>query len=298
MADQKPDESVVRKIQLLLNLGKHSATNDNEAAQAMARAQELLAKYNLDLAMVESTVVAGGTVVTKEKREQTKIDRSAMYKWQRELCRAIAEANFCWYWIFDGLEDEPRMSAGRMYRHKVKRHVVLGKESNVVAVTFMYGWLAQVIEDMSPWRGKEQNSKSAISWKEGCAERLAERIKEKAYRMQHPTTEAKTEVKETGLVLRSLVKQEYAANYDAAYGEGSYDRALMRQEKSKAEAAEAPKVELTEAEKEKNRKASEKWWQRYQKQREQELSRKDLSAYRAGMKAGDSISLADRIEEK
>ena len=47
----------------------------------MEKAQELLAKYNLDLAIVEDSPVAGGTVTIKEKRERTKLDRTALYQW-------------------------------------------------------------------------------------------------------------------------------------------------------------------------------------------------------------------------
>jgi hypothetical protein len=274
----------------------------------MSKAQELLAKYNLDMAVIEATAVEGGTVAVKEKRERTKIDRSAMYKWQRDLCRAISESNFCWYWTVDDLEDEERVSNGRSYRHRVKRHVILGKESNVIAVTYMYGWLADTIESLLPYKGAQRNSKSAVSWKEGCAERLAERIKAKAYRMQHPEEQEAQAAQSTGLMLRSLVQNEWAANYDSCCGEGAY--ALMierdRQNKEEAEAAKAaPKVELTEeekAEQEKERKKQDKqnkkWWERFHQQQERELARKDMDAYNAGKRVGETISLADKLETK
>lgn len=314
MADIKPDESIIKRIQHLLNLG-NKATNEHEAALAMSKAQELLAKYNLDMAVIEATAVEGGVEPVKEKRERTKIDRSAMYKWQRDLCKAICEANFCWYWTVDGLEDEERVSNGRSYRHKVKRHLILGKESNVIAVTYMYGWLADTIESLLPYTGSLRNSKSAISWKEGCAERLAERIKEKAYRMQHPTEQAPS-AQSTGLMIRSLVKSEYAANYDALHGDGAYARYEASLERWKAEselrskaAAEAeaatPKKELTEAEKKKQQKEQEKqekqnkrWWERFTKQQQRERDKKDMTAYNAGKRAAEQISLADKLEAK
>lgn len=59
MTDVKPSADVVRKIQALLNLGKR-ASNENEAALAMSRAQEMLAKYNLDMAIIEASAPDGG----------------------------------------------------------------------------------------------------------------------------------------------------------------------------------------------------------------------------------------------
>jgi hypothetical protein len=295
MAEQIEDK-IIRKIQLLLNLG-NKATNEHEAALAMGRAQELLAKYNLDMASIEAAKVEGGAAPSKEKREQTKIDRSAMYKWQRELCRAIAEANYCWYWVVEMLEDEERVSAGKSYRHRVRRHMIIGKESNVVAVTCMYGWLAELIEDLCPYRDKQRNSKSGISWKEGCAERLGERIKAKAHEMQHPAESSATAVKETGLMIRSLVKTEYEANYDAMYGDGAYARAMEAQAKWKAQQDAQPQPEKSAAEKEKEAKASKRWWEKYQRQQQRELAKKDLKAYNAGRVVGDEIQLGARLNE-
>ena len=80
MSEATPNEAIIRKIQLLLNLGKRGGT-EAEATLAMEKAQELLAKYNLDLAIVEDSPVAGGTVTIKEKRERTKLDRTALYQW-------------------------------------------------------------------------------------------------------------------------------------------------------------------------------------------------------------------------
>lgn len=296
MEDNKPSESIIRKIQHLLNLSS-KASNEHEAALAMSKAQELLAKYNLDMAVVEATAVEGGTVAQKEKREQTKIDRSAMYKWQRDLCRAIAESNFCWYWTVEGLEDHERVSNGRSYRHKVKRHVVLGKESNVLAVTYMYGWLADTIESILPYSGKDRNGKSAVSWREGCADRLAQRIRNKAYRMQNPEEQTQ-EAKSTGLMLRSVVQSEYAANYDAICGEGSWDRYQKARAEEEAKRKAEPEPEKTEAQKEKERKEQEKWWKRYQKQQQREHDKRDHEAYAAGKAAGNNISLADKLEAK
>ena len=293
---EKPNEAIIRKIQLLFNLGKRGGT-EAEAEAAMSKAQELLAKYNLDMAMIEAAAVEGGTVVVQEKREKTKIDRSASYKWQGHLCAVIAEANFCWHWVQEMQEEEPSTIGGKTYHRRIKRHVVLGRESNVVAVMMMYGFLADVIEEMVPWKGKERLCKSAISWREGCASRLEERIKAKAYEMAHQN-EAQA-VSQFGLVLRDVTKKEYELNYDALYGEGSWQRGVERQRKYELERAskpEEPKKELSEKEKAKQEKENEKWWKRYQNKQEREAQKRDISAFMAGRKIADTISLQDRIK--
>ena len=294
---EQPNEAVIRKIQLLLNLGNRGGT-EAEADAAMAKAQELLTKYNLDMAVIDAAKDKAEQKAAPEKREKTKIDRAANYKWQIKLCKAIAEANFCWHWVADIQEEEPTTIKGRTYHRMIKRHVVLGSEVNVVAVMMMYGFLADVIEELVPWKGKERLCKSAVSWREGCAYRLCQRIEKKAYEMRHPEEKAtEPDSSKMGVVLRSLVKSEYEKNYDALYGEGSYAASQQRWAVEKVKAADAPKVELTEAEKAKQQKASDKWWQKYQRQQQREIDKRDISAFMSGIKAGESISLQDRIHQ-
>lgn len=296
MAEQ-PNDSVIRKIQKLLALGKRGGT-EAEASTAMDMAQELLAKYNLDMAIIDKAVVEGGTVAAPEKREKTKIDRSAMYKWQQSLCRRIAEANYCWYWVQEVREPVGKPKDGYQKFRMVKRHLILGREANVAAVTFMYEYLVETLEDILPYPHVERLSRSAISWREGAAERLAERIEAKAYAMRNPDKEASTTVKETGLMLRSVVQSEYAANYDSLYGVNAYANAVARQEVRKAEEAAKPKVEPTAAQIAAAEKANQKYWKQRERQRQQELERRDHTAYRAGRVVGNEISLQDRLEGK
>lgn len=316
--DKHIDDSVVRKIQLLLNLGQHSSANEHEAAIAMAKAQELLAQYNLELHEVQGQKVKGGTAEREpEKREKTKIDRSAMYGWQRELCKAIAEANFCFYWYREYREPyQKRYSWGTDTAHrKVKRHVILGREANVIAVTMMYEYLAETIERILPYSNKERLSRSAISWREGCASRLIERIQAKFEKMQAdtaPTGEATT----TAIVLQSVIKSEYAANYDAQHGEGAYARhlqycsevdaryeerqALAIKQRDELLANETPQArKLREqreaAEAEKQQKRSEKWAEQEERRRQRHWNNRDIEAFYEGRAKGKEISLADQI---
>ena len=125
---------IVRKIQLLLNLAERAAGNEQEAAAAMAKAQELLAKHNLDLSTVQDAAVAGGTNQTAAdvKREKIEAKRNATYEWTRRLVKAISEANYCVYFC----RDVPIKSKSGKTRW-AKRHAVLGRADNTAVVLVM-----------------------------------------------------------------------------------------------------------------------------------------------------------------
>lgn len=297
----KPSNDIIRKIQNLLNLGKRGGT-EAEAALAMEKAQELLTKYNLDMSTINSTEVEGGTVKLEEKREKETTSNSAMYEWQQKLCRAICEANYCWYWVSTVYEETGKRlyEGGPKATRKVKRHTILGREANVIAVKFMYQYLVDTLEELLPYPNAERLSRAATSWRLGAIDRLIRRIEQKAYDMAHPKEEATTVAKTFGVATRNLQKSEYEANYDHQYGKGAYARAVERYNARKAE--EAAKVDTrTEAQKrkeeEKQRKASDRYWEKQRREQQRKASRIDIAAYCEGKKVGDSISLQDRINK-
>ena len=176
-------DDVVRKIQLLLNLAERAEGNEQEAAAAMARAQDILAKYNLDLATVQDAVVAGGTNQTKEevKREKAEAKRNATYEWTHVLYRAVAEANYCKYWTAD-VRTETKSGKVRW----VKRHKVLGRIENTTVVLMMADYLYATVMRLLPYDKSTWLSSDALAWCDGCVERLAERVKEKAEAQRTP----------------------------------------------------------------------------------------------------------------
>lgn len=310
--EEQLNNDVIRKIQLLLNLGQRSAGNETEASAAMDKAMELMTKYNLDMAVITTAAATEKKVV--EKREEAKLDRSAMYEWQRKLCKAIAEANFCWYWDTNHRERhtylERQRANQRGYEEEiwryVRRHVILGRESNVIAVRIMYDYLVEAMAQLSPYKAGEHMSKASNSWKEGCAARLVQRIERKAYEMNHPRETAEADTRKMGLVLVDYGEKEFAANYDARFGEGAHEKMLERNrrwaevEKNRTPATVDPEPvkELTKKEKEKAKATEERWWQSYHRKQQREYDKRDHDAYAAGAKAGESISLQDRINQK
>lgn len=307
------DQLIIEKIKKLFALGnREKNSNEAEASAAMAKAQELLTKYNLDLKTIQDSApaTAAGAEVTG-KRERVQINRSAMYKWQQNFWRDLAEANYCWHWITTDY-----IKTRRSNRAAVKRHVILGSEVNVAAVTMMGEYLTEVIERELPYESREQLSKAAISWREGCAERLIERIQAKMAEMKAGgvTSEGATS---TALAVRNLEETEFRANYDSRYGEGAYVRKLKRdaeweagreerrkkdeehwqlimQNQREKEAQETPAQK--EKREERQRRADECDERRYRREQARELNRLDYTAYSSGKRAANKINLDDQLK--
>jgi hypothetical protein len=218
-------DSVVRKIQLLLQLASRTEGNETEAAAAMGKAQELLARYNLDLSTVQDKVVAGGTAEQEAatKRDYAKGSRSALYQWQRNLVRAIAETNYCRYWRVKELCGKPERLRNR--------HKVLGRTANTVVVLMMVDYLFETIERLLPaeYASLGRRSQEASLWREGCADRLIERIREKAEAMRTADYATQGEAGySTAIAVRNMATAEEVGNYDFINGAGAWARKLER----------------------------------------------------------------------
>lgn len=307
------DQSIIEKIKKLFALGNRDKnSNEAEASAAMAKAQELLTKYNLDLKAIQDSAPASaaGAAVTG-KRERVHINRSAMYNWQKNFWRALAEANFCWHWVTDA-----RAKTNKGDNRWVKRHVILGAEVNVAAVTMMGEYLTEVIERELPYENRERLSKSALSWREGCAERLIERIQAKQEEMKTEGVKSEGTVS-TALAVRNLEEVEYRANYDARYGEGAWVRnqkweaeyeagraARAEQDRLRWARQDAEKAEKlakeTSAQKakreEREQRAAEREARRERRERYKELDRLDYTAYSSGKRAANKINLDDQLK--
>lgn len=309
MANNEQNDTIIRKIQKLLALANNNP-NEQEAASATARVQQLLADYNLELAMVTEARVAGATTATseaEEKREKTRISRSAQYKWQRKLWKTIAESNFCFYWVAEVFEGK-RGTKSTTSKVRVKRHMVLGRESNVMSVRILGEYLEDTIERMLPFPNSERLSRSANSWKEGAVDRLCSRIVAKTEEIKRASEAARSSNNCTGLVLADVHQREYEANYDAQYGSGAWARKVAREaewqkqyeeERNKEAVIVAPLVETEkerlarikreEAEAEKSRKYWQKKREQWRRQEEKERAKRDEGAYWSGYEKADDI---------
>jgi hypothetical protein len=327
--EQQIPESLIRKIQLLLNLGERSHGNENEAAAAMAKAQDLLAQYNLDLATVKDKVVAGGTAEreAESKRDYTVIKRSAMYKWQQKLMRTLSEANYCVYWTHEVKEElyyTPEKRERMMLEEDkktvsrwVKRHRVLGRLVNTTAVLVMADYLFDAIERLVPYAQKDRLSREANIWREGCVDRLCERIQEKAERMREADYAKDGEkAYSTAIMVKRMDEAEEIANYDHQWGAGAWARQQAknaqwnadyreREAKQAAEqkallASETPEAKAKRlAEEAKQAAKDQKYWDRvrarYQRESDKQETRRNSAAYRTGRHTGNDIGLDGQL---
>jgi hypothetical protein len=220
------------------------------------------------------------------------------------------------YKIFDLRKlDKPRpgprhTSNVRESRGK-KRHVILGRHSNVIAVQTMGEYLEDTLSSMTAGLGDG----AAINWKNGCVDRLVERIREN-FDSNEGTGAATAE--EGALILKSLADREHAGNYDFRNGEGAWARKLIADEKwererqAEEERAEKEWLEYlaneTPEQKERRRKEAERELrlrrsrstgvrdaQRWATEHRKEAARVGNDFYKAGKKAGETISLNRQV---
>jgi len=175
-------ERLIDKIRKLLNLANNNS-NEAEATAAAAKVQELLQENGLDMAAI------GGGGETKNgpsfDHEKTSSKSAAMYRYQQNLMKALADNNFCQYWLNEEFRADPRGKKmghveGRGYVHgrDVKAHMVLGRKVNVMATLMTYDYLVATMDRLLPWVGMQKRGKEALQWLDGCTDRLVERLAE------------------------------------------------------------------------------------------------------------------------
>lgn len=159
---QEIDAKLVAKIKALLET---KGCTEAEAQARVAKAQELLEKYNLDMAVL-------GQSGKGAQRSDTK-NSGGLYSWQRKLWQAVAELNFCYYFSLRGLKK------GSQYEHRL-----VGSHGNVVATEMMATYLQETVERLAQQWAKDNYYKSvfvreAIAYREGMAARISERLAER-----------------------------------------------------------------------------------------------------------------------
>lgn len=307
---------VVEKIQKMLKLAANNPS-EAEAAAATAKAQEMLAKYNLQMADVERAEGKDG------KREQMKT-KGGLYKFQRSLWEAVANLNFCLY--FGGAHMELVTKKRKNWDGstvEVKkwvqnfRHHVVGRTVNIAATTAMAGYLEQTIERITREHmkdPKEYFTRYANSFREGMTysivqkiyQRRAEILQDEASRKAaaaHAATGSTEGSASMGLTLAVYIDEETDANYDLLHGPGTSARwaAMRAQQAAEAKAEEerytrwaAENPEEAAAEKAK-REAEAKKARRGGSGSRGGGKQYDYGAWQRGREAGKSVSIDQQM---
>ena len=197
-ADADLDRAIAR-VQKLLSKTKNGVGTTAEEAELAARlAQELMAKYNLDMAAVEA---ASPEARDRVERIKTEVESKTRYQWQRNLARWVAMANFCAYalhqtevWVpsptgrirrrvftddgdlvYD--DDGYAVREAGDYRRRMT-HVFVGRKANVITAQLMFDYLVDAVERSLPeaLQGPQRQSRQAFSWLEGCADQVCDRL--------------------------------------------------------------------------------------------------------------------------
>lgn len=227
--------NAIAKVEKLLNLARGNS-NADEAQNAMDMAQQLLERYNLDMALVEASKRTDNA-----RKDETR--GGGLYKWQREVWEACAKLNFCVYRSIRGLE------RGSKYENRV-----IGSHVNVVATRLLADYLQDTIERLAREWAKDQGynifAKPVIIYREGMADRINTRLY--WLRQERAEAERKRQAEApTGTTLPSLVRvsqHEADLNEDYLHGREPGTTARLRAEREARMAEWTRKYEEQQAE--------------------------------------------------
>lgn len=116
-------DRIVERIKKLLALA--TSQNPHEAALAAAKAQELLFRHNLSMAMVEAAIEGGANPDYVNDR----FDSGGWMHWRRRLLGAVARNNFC-----RGVSYQGTREVG-----------IVGEPHNVTVVKHLYAFLVREV---------------------------------------------------------------------------------------------------------------------------------------------------------
>ncbi len=181
---------ILDKIQKLLKLAE--SPNEHEATLAMEKAHALLAEHNVTMA----EVAAHNNDVGVEEVGHGTHTTNAGATWVRQLWMSTAKLYFCDYFFSSG-------------NHKTY-HTIIGTKANSATAMHMAEYLTGTVLRLSNEAGWGQPGKFKSNFRQGCALRLARRMREMRELAEAPTS--------TGTNLPAVYNQTQVANeaYTAA----------------------------------------------------------------------------------
>jgi hypothetical protein len=159
-------DRVVERIKKLLALT--ASQNPNEAALAASKAQELLFRHNLSMAMVEAATEGGNSAYVADR-----FDSGGWMHWRRRLLAAVARNNFC-----RGVSYQGTREVG-----------IVGEPHNVTVVKHLYAFLVHDIIRLADIGVKSEHTldeEESRAWKRsfylGAVRTVAQRMAEQRQR--------------------------------------------------------------------------------------------------------------------
>lgn len=186
---------IVDRIRKLLDLSKHN-NSPEEAAQAAAHAQDLMFKYQIGEADLETTEErTQEDLVTETVGTEAKTKRSV---WKACLAHALAKSMGCEMWN-NRAEERPRFE-------------VYGLKSSVQTVGYMFGYLSLEVDRMcaAAWKAHgHEMRQSAHTWKNsyrmGAVNEIRKRLEEqRKEQVQHVVEVVQSQRAATGTTTTAL----------------------------------------------------------------------------------------------
>lgn len=299
--------AVIEKVKKLLALANGNA-NEHEAEAASTKAMDLLAAYNLSMAVIDRP--------SSDRKDQKR--KGGLYSWQRDLWKAVCELNFCMYWADRGLVK------GSSYEHRI-----LGRQENVISAEVLADYLQHTIERLAQAWAKQNGYNSvfvreAIAYREGMADRLCSRLQrlrlDRLAEDERKQREANSRPSAPGLnalVLASVINSEQDLNTDYLNGwepgtaaakrarsEAWYAeiRAKNEAERQARDAAELANPELKAARLAEEAREQARWDKKYGGRTYRERAptareqRSYLSSHTEGYRKADDIGLDKQVK--
>jgi hypothetical protein len=190
-------EKIKERVKKMLNLGRNSGATEGERDNAMRMAMAYLAKYNLDMAEVESHQ----TQAEKDKSGEPRTTHAHTFfgrPWARCAAIAIADMCFCAY-----LYRSAKLS-------KNTQHMFIGRTSNAVTAAYLAEYVVTSINNEGRKRQRQLGEPNPwfISFAWGAARAVQERVAELKRSGDKPKSSG------TDLVLANVYENERRANLE------------------------------------------------------------------------------------
>jgi len=299
----KPADKIVNTINSLIAKANSSAVTPEESASFMAKAVELVEKYNLSMSSLG-----------QEDRDDSCIERVAKcshYRHDQDIIRYVGYLNFVLAYIVHKREIAIRpKKTNKAVKVEVTRMVpyyrICGRQVNVESTIAMAEYLIQAVNRMVENKYTEGGTSprgkfgaDAYDYRRGIINNICIRLYNK--RMESNNNAAahreagQNASSSTAVALLEHTEHEERRNYDFAFGAGSYD--AMMQRASEAEQLAADKLAEIEKIKESDPKNYAKMLKAYNKEHGNKRTIKigNMEAYKAGMDDGDGISIDPQI---
>jgi hypothetical protein len=296
------DSAIFDKIENLLNLAKDGGATEAEAAAAMEKAQAIMTENNLSMAIMEAE---GHTLeIDGAKRVKSRKDGKALYKYQQNLMAVIARTNYCYMAIEQKWNGRRHMDSG---------YTLIGREANVASAFHQFDYLNTSLERiLTPHirSNSERVSRKGVSFKEGAASRLCERLMGRFdQRMRAQAEEAKAHLSDNMplVILEDFAQIEADYNHDMHNGWKPGTTAQKRADAEKKAASfrkseAARRAALTAAQRESEDRDREKaraaWARRAKRRAEAFWRNKDEDAYFLGYKEAGKVGLDGQIASR